>query len=138
MLAIITKMTLTQVSTWFANARRRLKKENKMTWEPKNKTDDDEDAIISDEEKDDIDLDKCHNPKGNKHKQFQPKCKNTILLFSTASKVGVNGPDRKWREHEKKNWCCKNCFDKIVLPLKMFNVCLKLSWEHYLCVCPDV
>ncbi|KAJ6665964.1 hypothetical protein lerEdw1_000868, partial [Lerista edwardsae] len=38
MLAIITKMTLTQVSTWFANARRRLKKENKMTWSPKNKT----------------------------------------------------------------------------------------------------
>lgn len=64
MLAIITKMTLTQVSTWFANARRRLKKENKMTWEPKNKTDDDEDAILSDEEKDDIDLDKCHNTKG--------------------------------------------------------------------------
>lgn len=48
MLAIITKMTLTQVSTWFANARRRLKKENKMTWEPKNKTDDDDDAMISD------------------------------------------------------------------------------------------
>ncbi|XP_022244581.1 iroquois-class homeodomain protein irx-4-A-like [Limulus polyphemus] len=40
MLAIITKMTLTQVSTWFANARRRLKKENKMTWEPKNKPND--------------------------------------------------------------------------------------------------
>ncbi|OQR68227.1 hypothetical protein BIW11_13042, partial [Tropilaelaps mercedesae] len=39
MLAIITKMTLTQVSTWFANARRRLKKENKMTWEPRNKCD---------------------------------------------------------------------------------------------------
>uniref|UniRef100_A0A8C9UXT8 Homeobox domain-containing protein n=1 Tax=Scleropages formosus TaxID=113540 RepID=A0A8C9UXT8_SCLFO len=37
MLAIITKMTLTQVSTWFANARRRLKKENKMTWSAKNK-----------------------------------------------------------------------------------------------------
>ena len=36
MLAIITKMTLTQVSTWFANARRRLKKENKMTWPPRN------------------------------------------------------------------------------------------------------
>ncbi|XP_040025021.2 Iroquois homeobox protein 6a isoform X1 [Gasterosteus aculeatus] len=41
MLAIITKMTLTQVSTWFANARRRLKKENKMTWSPKNKANDD-------------------------------------------------------------------------------------------------
>ncbi|KAG7218054.1 hypothetical protein INR49_020664 [Caranx melampygus] len=38
MLAIITKMTLTQVSTWFANARRRLKKENKMTWTPRNRT----------------------------------------------------------------------------------------------------
>ncbi|KAG5839213.1 hypothetical protein ANANG_G00202620 [Anguilla anguilla] len=46
MLAIITKMTLTQVSTWFANARRRLKKENKMTWSPKNKA--------GDETKDDI------------------------------------------------------------------------------------
>ncbi|XP_061395829.1 homeobox protein caupolican-like [Musca vetustissima] len=52
MLAIITKMTLTQVSTWFANARRRLKKENKMTWEPKNRTeDDDDDAMLSDDEK---------------------------------------------------------------------------------------
>ena len=56
MLAIITKMTLTQVSTWFANARRRLKKENKMTWEPKNKTDDDDDAMVSDDEKDKDDI----------------------------------------------------------------------------------
>ncbi|XP_061386844.1 homeobox protein araucan-like, partial [Musca vetustissima] len=55
MLAIITKMTLTQVSTWFANARRRLKKENKMTWEPKNRTDDDDDGINSDDDKDDKD-----------------------------------------------------------------------------------
>ena len=47
MLAIITKMTLTQVSTWFANARRRLKKENKMTWEPKNRNDDDDDDCDS-------------------------------------------------------------------------------------------
>lgn len=30
MLAVITQMSLTQVSTWFANARRRLKKENKL------------------------------------------------------------------------------------------------------------
>lgn len=44
MLAIITKMTLTQVSTWFANARRRLKKENKMTWSPRNRCDDDDDG----------------------------------------------------------------------------------------------
>uniref|UniRef100_A0A3P8SMA3 Iroquois homeobox 6a n=1 Tax=Amphiprion percula TaxID=161767 RepID=A0A3P8SMA3_AMPPE len=52
MLAIITKMTLTQVSTWFANARRRLKKENKMTWSPKNKASDDrkDDLTKSDQE----------------------------------------------------------------------------------------
>ncbi|KAF0045187.1 hypothetical protein F2P81_001716 [Scophthalmus maximus] len=41
MLAIITKMTLTQVSTWFANARRRLKKENKVTWGSRSKEDED-------------------------------------------------------------------------------------------------
>jgi hypothetical protein len=50
MLAIITKMTLTQVSTWFANARRRLKKENKMTWSPRNRTDEDGNKIDSDDE----------------------------------------------------------------------------------------
>ena len=33
-------MTLTQVSTWFANARRRLKKENK--WSPEAGFEDDE------------------------------------------------------------------------------------------------
>lgn len=45
MLAIITKMTLTQVSTWFANARRRLKKENKMTWSPRNRSEDGTDSL---------------------------------------------------------------------------------------------
>ncbi|XP_030571555.1 homeobox protein araucan [Drosophila novamexicana] len=52
MLAIITKMTLTQVSTWFANARRRLKKENKMTWEPRNRVDDDDANIDDDDDND--------------------------------------------------------------------------------------
>ncbi len=51
MLAIITKMTLTQVSTWFANARRRLKKENKVTWAPRNRSEDED-------EEDSIDLEK--------------------------------------------------------------------------------
>ena len=41
-----------QVSCWFANARRRLKKENKMTWEPKNGLND-EDVDVSDEEEGD-------------------------------------------------------------------------------------
>lgn len=55
MLAIITKMTLTQVSTWFANARRRLKKENKMTWSPRNRCGDDGDDENSDGKADDDD-----------------------------------------------------------------------------------
>ncbi|OQR73305.1 hypothetical protein BIW11_09813, partial [Tropilaelaps mercedesae] len=54
MLAIITRMTLTQVSTWFANARRRLKKENKMTWSPRNRGDEEEE---DDDDDDDIDND---------------------------------------------------------------------------------
>ena len=58
MLAIITKMTLTQVSTWFANARRRLKKENKMTWEPRNRVEDDD--VNLDDDDDDHDNDGDH------------------------------------------------------------------------------
>ncbi|XP_060792619.1 iroquois homeobox 7 [Neoarius graeffei] len=50
MLAIVTKMSLTQVSTWFANARRRLKKENRVSWASKAKSD--EEAEESEEEDD--------------------------------------------------------------------------------------
>ncbi|KAG8442575.1 hypothetical protein GDO86_011386 [Hymenochirus boettgeri] len=59
MLAIITKMTLTQVSTWFANARRRLKKENKMTWPPRNKCSDEKRPYDEDDEEDDEDSQKA-------------------------------------------------------------------------------
>uniref|UniRef100_A0A7M4F962 Iroquois homeobox 1 n=1 Tax=Crocodylus porosus TaxID=8502 RepID=A0A7M4F962_CROPO len=52
MLAIITKMTLTQVSTWFANARRRLKKENKVTWGSRSKDQEDPALFGSDTEGD--------------------------------------------------------------------------------------
>jgi len=55
MLAIITKMTLTQVSTWFANARRRLKKENKMTWTPRTRSEDEEEDDNIDLERNDDD-----------------------------------------------------------------------------------
>ncbi|KAL4235282.1 Cinnamoyl-CoA reductase 1 [Mactra antiquata] len=58
MLAIITKMTLTQVSTWFANARRRLKKENKMTWSPRNRCGDDDDDDDADKNDDSDDGEK--------------------------------------------------------------------------------
>ncbi|XP_061758663.1 iroquois homeobox 7 [Nerophis ophidion] len=51
MLAIITKMSLTQVSTWFANARRRLKKENRVSWaSSRSKSDEEDEEQESDEE----------------------------------------------------------------------------------------
>uniref|UniRef100_A0A3Q2X8K5 Iroquois homeobox 5a n=1 Tax=Hippocampus comes TaxID=109280 RepID=A0A3Q2X8K5_HIPCM len=69
MLAIITKMTLTQVSTWFANARRRLKKENKMTWTPRNRSEDEEeDENIDLEKNDDDDV----TPNNNNNNNFKP------------------------------------------------------------------
>ncbi|XP_063840953.1 homeobox protein araucan-like isoform X2 [Scylla paramamosain] len=77
MLAIITKMTLTQVSTWFANARRRLKKENKMTWEPRNKTDDDDD---DDDDKDDDKIDDKDD------KDDDDKKDDKDILFSDGEK----------------------------------------------------
>lgn len=75
MLAIITKMTLTQVSTWFANARRRLKKENKMTWEPKNKTDDDDEALVSDNEDKEKDDEEKREENGENI--------NSVVVFNT-------------------------------------------------------
>ncbi|KAL6483410.1 hypothetical protein MHYP_G00082820 [Metynnis hypsauchen] len=50
MLAIVTKMSLTQVSTWFANARRRLKKENRVSWACKGKSDEEEEEEGESEE----------------------------------------------------------------------------------------
>ncbi|XP_036993295.2 iroquois-class homeodomain protein IRX-4 [Artibeus jamaicensis] len=67
MLAIITKMTLTQVSTWFANARRRLKKENKMTWPPRNKCADEKRPYGEGEEEEGAEEDAREEPdKSNK------------------------------------------------------------------------
>ncbi|XP_068187148.1 iroquois homeobox 7 [Antennarius striatus] len=60
MLAIITKMSLTQVSTWFANARRRLKKENRVSWASKGKSDEeDEEQEEDSDEEEDASLRKC-------------------------------------------------------------------------------
>lgn len=82
MLAIITKMTLTQVSTWFANARRRLKKENKMTWEPKNRVDDD--SMVADvDDDDDDDVGKDNNDLLGKHHNainLEHFCQNTRMF----------------------------------------------------------
>lgn len=108
MLAIITKMTLTQVSTWFANARRRLKKENKMTWEPKNKTDDDDDAILSDDDdqkstsgKDDI-----GSRKGNSRSNVIHAC-----TFRVAILQGVSQTTHTTRQDKSRTACISQNVD---------------------------
>ncbi|XP_070695074.1 iroquois homeobox 7 [Pempheris klunzingeri] len=60
MLAIITKMSLTQVSTWFANARRRLKKENRVSWASRGKSDEEDEEQDGESDDDDSSLQKCH------------------------------------------------------------------------------
>ncbi|XP_069709466.1 iroquois-class homeodomain protein IRX-4 [Phaenicophaeus curvirostris] len=79
MLAIITKMTLTQVSTWFANARRRLKKENKMTWPPRNKCSDEKRPYEEEEEEEEeegsqeeaMKSGKAEEPPGKEEKELE-------------------------------------------------------------------
>lgn len=88
MLAIITKMTLTQVSTWFANARRRLKKENKMTWSPRNRCGDDGDDGNSNDKLDEDDeeqkKDKIDENSNDTIKDSMDKCENSKFnLFNT-------------------------------------------------------
>jgi len=86
MLAIITKMTLTQVSTWFANARRRLKKENKMTWAPRNKSED-EDEDDGDGERKDERPDKTMD---NSEASAEDEGKLLLLLLFVIITPGFN------------------------------------------------
>lgn len=96
MLAIITKMTLTQVSTWFANARRRLKKENKMTWEPRNRVED-EDNNNEDTSDDRKSIDGKDNMLGN---YFSPTVlhirsvhfSNVCVKLNVVHRLTVSGP----------------------------------------------
>ncbi|XP_066547168.1 iroquois-class homeodomain protein IRX-2a [Amia ocellicauda] len=81
MLAIITKMTLTQVSTWFANARRRLKKENKMTWAPRNKSED-EDEDDGDRDRDRKDE---HSEKNQDHSETSAEDEGISLHVDTLT-----------------------------------------------------
>ncbi|KAG5451653.1 hypothetical protein CSKR_109134 [Clonorchis sinensis] len=105
MLAIITKMTLTQVSTWFANARRRLKKENKMTWTPKHRgeetNDDDVDAdmVASDEDFNTLDedtsltnTDSCqHEHSESDEKQAGSQRSKDQEFHSGGNETNING-----------------------------------------------
>ncbi|KAG5678304.1 hypothetical protein PVAND_007991 [Polypedilum vanderplanki] len=91
MLAIITKMTLTQVSTWFANARRRLKKENKMTWEPRNRVEDDDVNLDDDDHKSNDDKDLLDSGTGSSEDGDRP---SRMDLIDRSR----GGPHSDWNE----------------------------------------
>ncbi|KAK6490469.1 iroquois-class homeodomain protein irx-1-B-like [Huso huso] len=99
MLAIITKMTLTQVSTWFANARRRLKKENKVTWGARDKDDEDGNIFGSDNEGDvekneddeeidleSIDIDKNDGEQSNEEDEEKLESRDHMELVESMEK----------------------------------------------------
>ncbi|XP_032376356.1 iroquois homeobox 7 [Etheostoma spectabile] len=69
MLAIITKMSLTQVSTWFANARRRLKKENRVSWACKGKSDEEDDEQEGESDDADTSMHTCHLDEGDEEER---------------------------------------------------------------------
>lgn len=111
MLAIITKMTLTQVSTWFANARRRLKKENKVTW---GRSAEDRDGRIFDSDNEDdadkneddeeidletIDIDNAEEPRGDQNKAIEKEALGdqrenveTPRILSTSALKNMDSP----------------------------------------------
>ena len=94
LLSLLRRYIYFQVSTWFANARRRLKKENKMTWEPKNKLDD-EDVDVSDD--DDKDRDDEKNGKKNENE------KKIYLSMALPVHIGVNMLHEAYFERILKN-----------------------------------
>lgn len=94
MLAIITKMTLTQVSTWFANARRRLKKENKMTWEPRNRVEDEDNNNDDDDHKSTDGKDLLDSKdSGTASSEDGDRPPHSRLVHDTASEWSESRPD---------------------------------------------
>ncbi|GFO02781.1 iroquois-class homeodomain protein irx-6-like [Plakobranchus ocellatus] len=104
MLAIITKMTLTQVSTWFANARRRLKKENKMTWSPRNRSEDGSDDVDNNEDEDECGA----GGEGSRRRDVMSPTHELDITSSKPSSpllspgVRVTGCDR--RTYDSRRW----------------------------------
>lgn len=120
MLAIVTRMTLTQVSTWFANARRRLKKENRVSWTSKSKSDEEDDdeeeeegeseedvtlhqksisSSVFDEEEDEID------PETVDEEEEEETCRAPEPECASGS-LDTGLPDRGVVVEQQKESCC--------------------------------
>ncbi|XP_029911833.1 iroquois homeobox 7 [Myripristis murdjan] len=103
MLAIITKMSLTQVSTWFANARRRLKKENRVSWASKGKSDEEDEEQEGESEEDESPLQKCHL---DERDETEPQGEHADTEEEAAGALGSSAPvdarlEQLHREHEE-------------------------------------
>jgi len=83
MLAVMTRMTLTQVSTWFANARRRLKKEYRVRWL------DDNDEIIDDDIDDDDDDDDTNDSETDKRDGDDSQLQRRATHLKTSEDASV-------------------------------------------------
>ncbi|CAF1156143.1 unnamed protein product [Rotaria sp. Silwood1] len=79
-LAMVTKMTLTQVSTWFANARRRLKKENKLHRTTNNSKSEEDEDDVDDDDDDDEEEDENENDNESHNIQQEQTIQNTNNL----------------------------------------------------------
>ena len=73
------------MSTWFANARRRLKKENKMTWSPRNRCGED------DEDDDDLADEGLHSNHNRSSRSSSPLDMPQSGLASNGSERRLNG-----------------------------------------------
>uniref|UniRef100_A0A8C6U1S8 Iroquois homeobox 7 n=1 Tax=Neogobius melanostomus TaxID=47308 RepID=A0A8C6U1S8_9GOBI len=95
MLAIITKMSLTQVSTWFANARRRLKKENRVSWATKSKSDDDEEEEEGESDADDKSLPDEEEEEAGRRGEAEGKSEVSVDVLETERPSAEATPERK-------------------------------------------
>ncbi|CAD5208991.1 unnamed protein product [Bursaphelenchus xylophilus] len=92
MLTMMTGMTMTQVSTWFANARRRLKKEGKQSWSPRNGRPDDEDGQ---DNQDSSFVHEPHSPSGSVNSDESKQDTSANSMDEIKKENGINTPKRK-------------------------------------------
>ncbi|XP_026187339.1 iroquois homeobox 7 [Mastacembelus armatus] len=100
MLAIITKMSLTQVSTWFANARRRLKKENRVSWASKEKSDEEDEEQEGESDEDEVSLQKWHIDERQPDHAHTDEHAKTALESSAAVDAHLEVSQQPSSEHE--------------------------------------
>nr|CDS32856.2 iroquois class homeodomain protein IRX 4 [Hymenolepis microstoma] len=91
MLSILSGMSITQVSTWFANARRRIKKEHQVTWNSGAKSPPETSALTNEA---------AVNPSMN----FQPHNQQLSSNWEqgcSAESVIASTPNRDWTWHDQ-------------------------------------